>query len=91
MCIRDRHYFATAWVPPQGKPRNNEVLEVQKNLYAARTIEAVGEIAPGAAARVDSHLWVGPQDQKAMAALAPGLEPVSYTHLFPCSTATAAA
>lgn len=69
-----QHYFATAWVPPQGKPRNNEVLEVQKNLYAARTIEAVGEIAPGAAARVDSHLWVGPQDQKAMAPLAPGLE-----------------
>ncbi|MCF7767714.1 membrane protein insertase YidC [Achromobacter pulmonis] len=69
-----QHYFATAWVPPQGKPRNNEVLEVQKNLYAARTIEAVGDIAPGASARVDSHLWVGPQDQKAMAALAPGLE-----------------
>jgi YidC/Oxa1 family membrane protein insertase len=69
-----QHYFATAWVPPQGKPRNNELLEVQKNLYAARSIEAVGEIAPGAATRVDSHLWVGPQDQKAMAALAPGLE-----------------
>jgi YidC/Oxa1 family membrane protein insertase len=69
-----QHYFATAWVPPQGKPRTNELLEVQKNLYAARSIEAVGEIAPGAATRVDSHLWVGPQDQKAMAALAPGLE-----------------
>ncbi|WMD19227.1 membrane protein insertase YidC [Achromobacter seleniivolatilans] len=69
-----QHYFATAWVPPQGKPRTNEVLEVQKNLYAARTVEAVGEIAPGAASRVDSHLWVGPQDQKAMEALAPGLE-----------------
>ncbi|MFY0477471.1 membrane protein insertase YidC [Achromobacter marplatensis] len=69
-----QHYFATAWVPPQGKPRKNELLEVQKNLYAARSIEAVGEIAPGAASRVDSHLWVGPQDQKAMAALAPGLE-----------------
>jgi YidC/Oxa1 family membrane protein insertase len=69
-----QHYFATAWVPPQGKPRTNELLEVQKNLYAARSIEAVGEIAPGAASRVDSHLWVGPQDQKAMAALAPGLE-----------------
>ena len=40
-----QHYFATAWVPPQGKPRNNEVVEVQKNLYAARSIEAVGEIA----------------------------------------------
>ncbi|MEN4917145.1 membrane protein insertase YidC [Achromobacter spanius] len=69
-----QHYFATAWVPPQGKPRTNELLEVQKNLYAGRSIEAVGDIAPGAAARVDSHLWVGPQDQKAMAALAPGLE-----------------
>ncbi|WP_334167770.1 membrane protein insertase YidC [Achromobacter mucicolens] len=69
-----QHYFATAWVPPQGKPRTNELLEVQPNLYAGRSIEAVGEIAPGAAARVDSHLWVGPQDQKAMAALAPGLE-----------------
>ncbi len=69
-----QHYFATAWVPPQGKQRTNELLEVQKNLYAARSIEAVGEIAPGAATRVDSHLWVGPQDQKAMAALAPGLE-----------------
>ncbi|KAG1459665.1 hypothetical protein G6F57_014465 [Rhizopus arrhizus] len=67
-------HFATAWVPPQGKPRTNELLEVQKNLYAARSIEAVGEISPGAASRVDSHLWVGPQDQKAMAALAPGLE-----------------
>lgn len=69
-----QHYFATAWVPPEGKPRTNEVLEVQKNLYAARSIEAVGEIAPGATASVNAHLWVGPQDQKAMAALAPGLE-----------------
>ena len=25
-----QHYFATAWVPPQGKPRNNEVVEVQR-------------------------------------------------------------
>ena len=46
-----QHYFATAWVPPQGKPRNNEVVEVQKNLYAARSIEAVGEIARRRVAR----------------------------------------
>ena len=30
-----------------------------------------GRDRTGAASRVDSHLWVGPQDQKAMAALAP--------------------
>ena len=69
-----QHYFATAWVPPQGKPRTNELLQVQPNLYAARSIEAVGQVQPGATAQVDSHLWVGPQDQKAMGALAPGLE-----------------
>jgi YidC/Oxa1 family membrane protein insertase len=69
-----QHYFATAWIPPQGKTRTNELVQVRDNMYAARTIEAVGEIAPGASATVDAHLWVGPQDQKAMAALAPGLE-----------------
>jgi YidC/Oxa1 family membrane protein insertase len=69
-----QHYFATAWIPPQGKPRTNEVLEVQPNMYAVRTVESVGSIAPGASTSVDSHLWVGPQDQKAMSALAPGLE-----------------
>ncbi|MDQ2186220.1 membrane protein insertase YidC [Alcaligenaceae bacterium A4P071] len=69
-----QHYFASAWVPPQGKQRTNEVLKVSENLYAARSIEAVGAIAPGATAAVDSHLWVGPQDQKALAALAPGLD-----------------
>ena len=68
-----QHYFATAWVPPQGKPRTIDVLQVQPNLYAVRTIESVGEIAPGSTASVDSHLWVGPQDQKAMEAVAPGL------------------
>lgn len=69
-----QHYFATAWVPPQGKQRTNELLQVQPNLYAARSIEAVGTVQPGATAQVDSRLWVGPQDQKAMAAVAPGLE-----------------
>jgi YidC/Oxa1 family membrane protein insertase len=69
-----QHYFATAWIPPQGKARTNELVQVRDNLYAARTIESVGEIAPGASASVDAHLWTGPQDQKAMAALAPGLE-----------------
>jgi YidC/Oxa1 family membrane protein insertase len=69
-----QHYFATAWIPPQGKPRTIDLLQVQPNLYAARTIESVGEVAPGSTASIDSRLWVGPQDQKAMAAVAPGLE-----------------
>jgi len=69
-----QHYFATAWIPPQGKPRTNELLQVAPNLYAARAIEPVGDIAAGASASIDAQLWVGPQDQKAMAAVAPGLD-----------------
>lgn len=69
-----QHYFATAWVPPQGTVRHNEALHLSNNLYAVRSIEPVGTIAPGEKASVNSHLWVGPQDQKAMSAIAPGLE-----------------
>lgn len=69
-----QHYFVTAWVPPEGKERVNELLQVRPNLFAARTIESAGTLQPGASAQVDAHLWVGPQDQKALSALAPGLE-----------------
>ncbi|MDQ8032205.1 membrane protein insertase YidC [Bordetella genomosp. 1] len=69
-----QHYFATAWVPQQGKQRTNGLTQLGPNLYAAHAIEPVGQIAPGASASVDAQLWVGPQDQKAMEAVAPGLE-----------------
>jgi len=70
-----QHYFATAWVPPQGTLRNNEMLHLPNtNLYTVRTIESVGTLAPGARVDVHSTLWVGPQDQQAMSAIAPGLE-----------------
>ncbi|HEY9278824.1 MAG TPA: membrane protein insertase YidC [Eoetvoesiella sp.] len=71
-----QHYFVSAWVPPQGKVRHNEILQVSDNLFAVRAIEAVGAIAPGAHLVVESQLWVGPQDQDALQALAPGLNVV---------------
>src|SRR5690606_18060321 len=69
-----QHYFATAWVPTEDKLRHNEALRLSNNLYAIRAIEGVGTIQPGEASTIESHLWVGPQDQKAMGELAPGLE-----------------
>lgn len=69
-----QHYFATAWVPKEGVVRTNEAIKLPDNLYAIRTIEPVGEIAPGANKLVSANLWVGPQDQEAMNAVAPGLE-----------------
>lgn len=69
-----QHYFASAWVPTENVVRHNEALRLGDNLYAIRSIESVGTIEPGQHKVVESDLWVGPQDQKAMSALAPGLE-----------------
>jgi len=69
-----QHYFATAWIPQQGMARNNEILRLPNQLYVVRSVESVDTIAPGQSATVQSTLWVGPQDQQAMSAIAPGLE-----------------
>ncbi len=69
-----QHYFATAWVPQQGVVRTNQALALPGNLFAIRTIESLGTIAPGASKSVDAQLWVGPQDQQAMGDVAPGLD-----------------
>lgn len=71
-----QHYFATAWVPTEGVSRTNQALRLDDNLYAIRSIEAVGTIAPGEHKVVDAQLWTGPQDQQAMSAAAPGLDVV---------------
>ena len=69
-----QHYFVTAWVPPQGKSRNYEVTELDKNLFAVRSMEPVGAISPNSNVTINSRLWIGPQDQGALEAVAPGLE-----------------
>lgn len=69
-----QHYFVTAWVPPQGKNRSYEMTELQKNLFAIRSIEPVGSIAPGSQLNIPAKLWVGPQDQEGLEKVAPGLD-----------------
>ena len=69
-----QHYFVTAWVPVQGKSRTYDMTELEKNLYAIRSIEPAGTVAPNSSLTLTSKLWVGPQDQTALEALAPGLE-----------------
>ena len=69
-----QHYFVTAWVPAQGKSRSYDLTELEKNLFALRSIEPVGAIAANSNLTITSKLWIGPQDQSALEALAPGLE-----------------
>ena len=69
-----QHYFASAWLLPDGKPREYFARKIDQNLYAAGMITPIGAIAPGATATVDARLFIGPQEEKVLESIAPGLE-----------------
>lgn len=69
-----QHYFVTAWVPRQGTERSYDMANIgNSDLFAIRSIESVGSIAPQQSQTVPAKLWVGPQDQDQLNELAPEL------------------
>ncbi|MES2423663.1 MAG: membrane protein insertase YidC, partial [Pseudomonadota bacterium] len=69
-----QHYFASAWLLPDGVQRELFMRKVDTNLYSVGMIAPQGEIAPGASKTVDARLFAGPQEEKLLEAMAPGLE-----------------
>ena len=69
-----QHYFASAWLLGEGVERENFVRKVDNNLYAVGMITPLGEVAPGQSKALENKLFVGPQEEKTLEALAPGLE-----------------
>ena len=69
-----QHYFASAWLLGDGIQRENFVRKVDNNLYAVGMITPLAEVAPGQSKAVDSKLYAGPQEEKVLEALAPGLD-----------------
>ncbi len=69
-----QHYFASAWLLPEGQQRENFARKVDSNLYSVGMIAAFDSIAPGASKTLDARLFVGPQVETSMEKLAPGLE-----------------
>ncbi|PVY57607.1 MULTISPECIES: membrane protein insertase YidC [unclassified Simplicispira] len=69
-----QHYFASAWLLPEGQKRENFARKVDSNLYSVGMIAALDSIAPGASKTLDARLFVGPQVETSMEKLAPGLE-----------------
>lgn len=69
-----QHYFASAWLLGDGVQRDNFVRKVGDNLYAAGMITPVGTLQPGETKALESRLFAGPQLEKTLEALAPGLE-----------------
>src|ERR1700761_8753286 len=69
-----QHYFASAWIPPQGKDRNYYVQRLDSTLYRVGAQMPLGTIAPGQTVNVDSKLFAGPVEEKMLAGIAPGLD-----------------
>nr|WP_315243907.1 membrane protein insertase YidC [uncultured Albidiferax sp.] len=69
-----QHYFASAWLLGDGIHRDLFMRKVDTNLYAVGMITPMNDIAPGASKSVDARMFVGPQLEKLLESLTPGLE-----------------
>ena len=70
-----QHYFVSAWVPePYEGPRDFYTRKLDTNLYAVGVIQPLPKIAPGKQITTDAKLFVGPELESRLAAVAPGLE-----------------
>lgn len=69
-----QHYFVSAWLHPEPAPREFFTKRVDTNLYSIGQIFPLGSIEPGATKTFDAQLFVGPQEEKKLEVLTPGLE-----------------
>jgi YidC/Oxa1 family membrane protein insertase len=69
-----QHYFASAWLLGEGIQRENFVRKVDTNLYAVGMITPVAELAPGQSKTISNRLYTGPQLEKVLEGLSPGLD-----------------
>ncbi len=69
-----QQHFLSAWVPQQGEERQLYTRRVANDEYAVGSIVPLGELAPGATKSEEATLYVGPQSQKRLAQIAPGLD-----------------
>jgi YidC/Oxa1 family membrane protein insertase len=69
-----QHFFVAAFIPQDKLTRDIFTKKIDNNLYAIGTVQPLGTVAPGAAVTNISRLYVGPQDEKKLETIAPGLE-----------------
>ena len=75
-----QHYFASAWILPEGVKRDLFVRALPGaggpvgTLYAIGMIDPLGAIAPGATKAVEAKFFAGPQIETMLEQVAPGLE-----------------
>ncbi|VWX59408.1 Membrane protein insertase YidC [Burkholderiales bacterium 8X] len=77
-----QHYFASAWLLGNGIPRELFARKVDNNLYAVGMITPAGAVPAGGSKAIDAEFFVGPQAEKTLEAVAPGLELVKDYGIF---------
>lgn len=69
-----QHFFVSAFVPQDKTPRTIFTKKVTTNQYAIGTIQPLGTLAPGATVSNSAKLYSGPQEEKLLEKVTPGLE-----------------
>jgi len=67
-----QHYFVAAWLPEEGKSRENFMKSLGNNLYAMGFVEGVTEISENSQGTLGARLYAGPQEQNVLKKLSPG-------------------
>jgi YidC/Oxa1 family membrane protein insertase len=69
-----QHYFASAWLVQDQQQRDFFARKLDGNLYAVGMIVKTPEVAPGQSVDQHTQFYVGPQEEKKLEAIYPGLE-----------------
>ena len=69
-----QHYFTSAWLVNAPGAREFVTKKDKDNLYSVAMVQPLAAVAPGASVAHESVLYVGPQEENKLAALATGLE-----------------
>ena len=69
-----QHYFASAWLLDDTQQRELFDRKIDTNLYSVGMVAPLPAIAPASRLSQTARLFVGPQEEKALEAIYPGLE-----------------
>ncbi|WP_353427484.1 membrane protein insertase YidC [Polynucleobacter sp. MWH-UH19D] len=69
-----QHYFASAWIPDIKLVRDIYSGRLDNNLYRVGMQSQLGTIATGTTITANAQLFVGPQEERMLEKIAPGLE-----------------
>ena len=77
-----QHYFTSAWIVPGTSKREFRTDRVADNLYSIAMVLPMGEVAADGKAVQEATLFAGPQEEKKLEQLAPGLDRVKDYGMF---------